>query len=341
MDKILLSFTVQIMGQNATLKKISAQLNLSISTVSRALKNHPDISENTKRKVKELAALMEYEPNSYAINLRTNKSRVLGLIVPDISNMFNDSFIAAAETDARKSGYSLMILQSANDPQQEAENLKLCKHYRVDGILISQSAGSFSTELVNKYQEAGIPILFFDRVPESGNFDTVCMADEEAATIAAHTIITYKKKNVLALFGDPELSITKKRMEAFSRILEKHKNIETDIRYCINSDEAKVHTTSALKNTRPDHIFCMSDEILIGVMKALHQTKLRIPEDISILAMSNGFIPGLFKPEISYIETSGYELGKLAMKRMLENMDNKSAARAILLPARLVEGGSL
>lgn len=330
------------MGQTATLKKISVQLNLSISTVSRALKNHPDISENTKRKVKELAALMEYEPNSYAVNLRTNKSRVLGLIVPDISNMFNESFIAAAETDARKSGYSLMILQSGNDPQQEAENMKLCKHYRVDGILISQSAESYSPELANKYQEAGIPIIFFDRVPESGNFDTVCMADEEAATIAAHTIITYKKKKILALFGNPELSISKKRRDVFLKLLEKEKGISTEVQYCFNSEDARQQTAKALQHTaRPDHIFCMSDEILIGVMKTLNHSKLRIPEDISVLAISNGFIPGLFKPEVSYIETSGYELGRLAIKRMLENMENKTAPKSIILPARLVEGGSL
>jgi LacI family transcriptional regulator len=212
----------------------------------------------------------------------------------------------------------------------------------VDGILISQSAESYSTELATKYQDAGIPIIFFDRVPESGNFDTVCMADEEAATIAAHTIITYKKKNILALFGNPELSITKKRRDAFLKILEKEKNIKTSVQYCYNSEEARNQTTRSIQlSPLPDHIFCMSDEILIGVMKTLNHTRLRIPDDISILAISNGFIPGLFKPEISYIETSGYELGRLAMKRMLENMENKSPAKSIILPARLVEGGSL
>ncbi len=330
------------MGQTATLKKISAQLNLSISTVSRALKNHPDISENTKRKVKELAALMEYEPNSYAVNLRTNKSKVLGLIVPNISNMFNDSFISAVEKEARKSGYSLMILQSGDSPVQEAENLKLCKHYRVDGVLISLAAESYSTELFSKYQETGIPVIFFDRVPEAGSFDTVCMADEEAATIAAHTILKYKKKKILALFGNPDLSITKKRKDAFLKIVEKEKGVRTTIQYCINSEEAKQCTAAATaKNPHPDHIFCMSDEILIGVMNALKHTCLKIPDDISVLAISNGFIPSLYNPEISYIETSGYELGKLAMKRMLENMESKSAPRSIMLPSRFVEGNSL
>lgn len=331
------------MGQTATLKKISTQLNLSISTISRALKNHPDISENTKRKVKELAALMEYEPNTYAINLRTNKSNVFGLIVPAISNMFSDSFISAVEEDARKSGYTLMILQSGDDPLQEAENLKLCKHSRVDGIFISVAAHSYSGDIFFKYQQAGMPMIFFDRVPESDAFDTVCMADEEAAVIAAYTIIKYKKKKILALFGNPDLSITKKRKEPFSRLLEKEKNsLKTDIQFCYNSEEARQMVTAAIsKSPRPDHIFCMSDEILIGAMKALNRSGLKIPDDISVLAISNGFIPGLFNPEITYIETSGYELGKLAIKRMLENMEGKTPPRSIILSSRLVEGGSM
>jgi LacI family transcriptional regulator len=307
------------------------------------LKNHPDISENTKRKVRELAALMEYEPNAYAVNLRTNKSYVFGVVVPVISNLFNESFIASVEEDARKSGYSLMILQSGNDSMQEIENLKICKQSRVDGIFISVVANSKADELFLKYKEAGLPVLFFDKTIDVGNFDSVCMADEEAATIAANTIITYKKKNILALFGNQELSITKKRKEAFLKVLEKNKSdINVELQFCGSTEEAKQTVCNALeKKPRPDHIFCMSDELLIGTMKCLHKTKLTIPKDISVLAISNGFIPGLYNPTISYIETSGYELGKLAIKRMLENMEGPTTPRAIILPARLVEGGSM
>ena len=331
------------MAQNATLKKISAQLNLSISTVSRALSNHPDISENTKRKVRELAALMEYEPNTYAINLRTNKSKVFGVVVPTISNLFYDSFIAAVEEDARKNGYSLMILQSGDDPLQEIENLKICKHSRVDGIFISVSSDSHAGELFLKFKEAGLPVILFDKIPELDFFDSVCMADEEAAIIAAHTIIKHKKKNVLALFGNPNLSITKKRKDAFLKIVEKEKKeMATTIQFCSNSEEAKQAVAIAIKKTpRPDHIFCMSDEILIGAMKCLNKSGLAIPKDISVLAISNGIIPGLFNPEVTYIETSAYELGKLAIKRMLENMQGATAVKSIILPSRLIEGGSL
>lgn len=331
------------MGAPATLKKISIQLNLSISTVSRALKNHPDISESTKRKVRELAALMEYEPNAYAVNLRTNKSNVFGIIVPAISNMFYDSFIDAVETDARKKGYSLIILQSGDDPLQEAENLKLCKLNRVDGIFISLVPESNAWPMFDKFRDNNIPVVFFDKVPENGSFDSICMADDEAATMAANTILKYKKKKVLAVFGNPDMSITKKRKNSFLKVFEKEKagNIPATI-FCSGTQEAKQAVTPLLKNkNRPDLIFCMSDEILIGVMKSIHHAHLSVPGDVAVLSISNGFIPGLFDPEITYIETSGYELGKLAIKRMLEKMEGQKNTRSIILPSRLVEGGSM
>jgi LacI family transcriptional regulator len=331
------------MGNPATLKKISTQLNLSISTISRALKNHPDISENTKRKVKELALLMEYEPNAYAVNLRTNKSRVWGVIVPVISNFFYDSVIAAMEEVARKNAYTIMILQSGDDPLQETENLKLCKLNRVDGVLISLIPDSQSEKSYTRLQENGIPVIFFDNVPENDQFDTICMADDLAATIAANTIIKYNKKKILALFGNTDQSITRKRKETFLRTLEKETDKPQVEIYHINSSEEAQKLIKGLikKTTQHDLLFCMSDELLIGAMKAINDSDIRVPKDISILAISNGFIPGLFKPKITYIETSGYDLGKLAIKRMLELMDERSAPRSIILPARFVQGASL
>lgn len=330
------------MGQSPTLKKISEQLNLSISTVSRALKDHPDISEATRKKVKELAALMDYEPNALAVNLRTNKSRVIGLIVPSIVNTFNESFIAAAENEARKAGYSLMILQSGDEPIKEYENLKLCKNYRVDGVLISVATGS-TAETFRRYMEFGVPIVFFDRVPDSNEYDTVCMADEAIASLSAKTILQYRKKKVLALFGIPELLITRKRKDAFLQTLSASESApEVELIFCRNSIDAEMAVEKSLQgNPHPDHIFCMSDEILIGTIRAIYHSGLTIPGDISVLSISNGFIPGLINPEITYIETSGAELGRLAIGRLLENLREKTAPKSIQLPSRFVQGQSL
>ncbi len=329
------------MKSRTTLKKISANLNLSVSTVSRALKNHPDISEETKRKVKELASLLEYEPNTYAINLRTNSSRLFGLIVPAVANTFYDSFIESAEQQARENGFSLMILQSGDDPVTEAESLRLCRANRVAGVMISISPGS-RTDGFKKLEEAGIPVIFFDKVPDTETCNKVCLADEEAAIIAANTIIKYQKKKVLGIFGNQELSITQKRLPAFIAQFEKESPGTTlSIRHCNTSAEAMNVTLEFCKLKNVDTIFAMSDEILVGMMKALHRLDLHIPDEISVLAISNGFLPDLFKPTITYVETSGYELGKLVIKRLMDYLGGQTFSRSILLPSKLVEGGSM
>lgn len=330
------------MTSRSTLKNISEKLNISISTVSRALKNHPDISESTKRKVKELAELMEYEPNTYAVNLRTNVSKVFGLIVPAISNLFYGSFISAVEEDARRAGYSLMILQSGDDSVTEIENLRLCKQNRVAGIFICVATHAAHSETYLRYIETGLPLVFFDNVPDIDSCDKVCPADEEAATIAATTIIQYNKKKVLAIFGNPELSITRKRMSAFVSTFEKAApKILPVIKHADSSVHAKQIVKEYFISKKADHIFCMSDEILIGVMKATFELDLKIPGDVSVLAISNGFIPGLFNPSITYVETSGYKLGKLAMKRMSDQLSGQTFSRIIIQPSMLVEGSSM
>ena len=123
--------------QQSTLKKLSEVLGISISTVSRALKDHPDISESTKTKVKELAEVLDYEPNNYAVQLRTQQSNVLGIMVPSVDNFFYDSFIAAVEEDARLHGYSVMIMQSRDKAQLEASNLHLFRKNRVMGLFVT------------------------------------------------------------------------------------------------------------------------------------------------------------------------------------------------------------
>ncbi|MEP7376225.1 MAG: LacI family DNA-binding transcriptional regulator [Chitinophagaceae bacterium] len=329
------------MKSRTTLKKISANLNLSVSTVSRALKDHPDISEETKLKVKELASLLEYEPNTYAINLRTNSSRIFGLVVPAIANTFYDSFISAAEQEARENGFSLMILQSGDDPVLEAENLRLCRANRVAGVMISVAPGS-QGEAFKKLEEAAIPVIFFDKVPDSDTYNKVCLADAEAATIAASVIIKYRKKKVLGVFGNPELSITQKRLAAFTRQFEKESpETKLVIRHCFNSNEAQNVASEFCSSNSVDNIFAMSDEILVGVMKALYKLNVSIPSDISVLAISNGFLPGIYKPLITYVETSGFELGKLVMKRMMDYLGGQTFSRSLILPTRLVEGKSL
>lgn len=326
-----------------TLKKISQVLDLSISTVSRALKNHPDISERTKQKVLELANTLEYEPNAYAINLRTNNSKIFGLIVPDVSYFFYDTFIAAVEEECRKNGYSLIILQSCDDAETEANNVKICRQNRVTGVFACITPNTIDMKPFLKLDELDIPLIFFDKVPKYEACNKICIPDAVAAAIAADAIIKKNKKKVFALFGNKNLLITQKRLHAFEeKFQQQHIKTKLTTDTALSFAEAYKKTLDALSlKTKPDTIFCMSDEILTGCMKAIQQLKLKIPEDVAIIALSNGIIPKLYFPEITYVETSGYKLGKLAFTRMMACLGGSTFVQELYIESVLVEGGSL
>ena len=328
--------------ENITLKRISEVLNLSISTVSRALKNHPDISVATKKRVNELAQSLDYEPNINAINLRAKKNRVLALIVPTIAGFFYSSFISAVEEECRANDYTLIILQSGNDPETEKNNLSVCRQNRISGLFVCLSTNTENMAAFDKFNDADTPLIFFDKVPEGDAYNKVCVADEEAARIAAALLIEKKKVNILALFGNKNLSITKIRLKSFTDTIAHQKNIITNFEHCSNFTEAKNITIQYFsKKTFPDAVFCMSDEILIGVMKSLHDLKISIPEKTAVIALSDGFWPQLYSPEITYIETSGYKLGKLAFIRMMNCMEGKTKPVEMFINSPVIKGGSL
>jgi LacI family transcriptional regulator len=328
---------------NTTLKLLAQQLQLSISTVSRALKNHPDISATTKEKVHALANSMDYEPNAYAIQLRTQSSKIFGVIVPAISNLFYDSFISAVEEESRKNGYALMILQSSNKSENELDNLKIFRQNRVSGVFACLSTNAENLEVYQKMMEKDIPVVFFDIVPKDNKFTKVRMADERCATMAAESIIKRNAKRVLAIFGDQGLSISQKRKQAFQQFMESYAP-KTHCTY-VHAESSDAATDSFKKNfskaQKFDTVFAMTDEILIGVMKAAQEMNVKIPDQVGVIAISNGFIPKLYHPIISYVETSGYELGKLAFVQMMANIKGGKTLTELTVDAKFVKGESM
>jgi LacI family transcriptional regulator len=328
--------------ENVTLKRIAEVLGLSISTVSRALKNHPDISAATKKRVNEIAEFLDYEPNINAINLRAKNNRVLGLIVPTISGFFYDSFIAAVEEEGRLNDYRLMILQSGNDPKIESSNLSICRQNRVSGLFVCLSTNTDSMAAFEKFKEANIPLIFFDKVPDGENYNKVCIADMEAAKMAALLLLEKKKKKILSLFGNRLLSITRHRLEAYKNIILHEQDVVIDVEHCSSTREARNITKQYFsKKEKPDAVFCMSDEILIGVMKTLNEMKINIPAETGVITLSDGFLPTIYTPDITYIETSGFKLGKLAFTRMMNCMDETTKPVELFIDTPLVMGGSV
>lgn len=329
--------------QQSTLKKLSEVLGISISTVSRALKDHPDISASTKAKVKELAKAMEYEPNAYAVQLRTRQSNVLGIIIPSIRNYFYDSFIAAVEEQARIHGYSVLIMQSGDKAEIEASNLQIMRKHMAMGVFVAVTVETEDMSFFQRMEEFEVPIVFIDRVPTVDRFTKVSMDDEEAARIAAEAIIEKNKKHVLALYGHPHLSITQIRKKIFDEEFDRRaSHIKITNAYPENPEVSKETALKALQQKqKPDVIFCMGDMILMGVMKAIHELNMKVPEEVSVISISNGWIPSLYNPQITYVETSGYKLGKLAFAQMQKRLKNEIVAENVCVPSSLVNGGSL
>lgn len=323
------------MKPTTTLKQLSEILQLSVSTVSRALKNHPDISAATRQKVQELSAMLEYEPNSHAVSLRNQNTRLFGVILPSISTFFYHSFIARLEQQARQHGYALLILQSGDSPAQEMENLRLCRANRVNGLFVSISPDTQDFEAFRKFEAMGTPVIFVDKVPEVGTFNRVCIADEAAAALAANTLIAQGAQHILAFFGHANMSISRKRKDAFLQTCGKQARVE--VRVAHNPDEARLAMDQAWKKKqKPDAVFCMSDEILSGVMKSIQQQNIQLYQDLNLLAISDGFIPKLYSPEISYVETSGAQLAELAFNRMMSCLAGSTFIQELSLQATLV-----
>lgn len=332
-----------IMKPQVTLKRIAETLNLSISSVSRALKDHPDISEATRIKVKELAGMLEYEPNAYAINLRTNNSKEFGVVVPSISSHFYHSFIGSLEQEARRYGYSLMILQSGDDPIIEQEAIRRCRSARVAGIFVSVTIKTADIAEMKKADSQRIPVIFFDKVPDFEACNKVCVADKQATQLALAELIKKQKKNILALFDDEQLSITQARLQAFTEYMQQHGQ---EVRYRIVHVKTPREAANAVQHAMklkkvPDAVFAMSDDILSGVMRTVQQMSLRFPQDIGIIAISDGYLPSLYYPEITYAETSGFKLGKLAFSRMMACLSGNPFVQHIIADSVLVPGNSL
>ena len=302
-----------------TIKDIAKTLKINPSTVSRALRDHPDVSEQLRATIKQLADELGYRPNHMAVHLRSGKSLTIGLIIPEISMYFFPSIIKAVEEEAHARGYNLLVLHSNDSIDREIENAIICARMGVDGILVSLSRESSDLEHFHEHSLAGMPIVYFDKVLTGTTTHKVVVPGHEAAVMAMRKLLDLspRQKNIYGIFGDPRLSITRDRMEGFTEALqEKGLEVKTgNILHALDPEEAARHFETIYRiKSRPDGLFVMSDEILSGILQAASKLKASIPRDIAIVSISDGYLPNLIPYGIPYVQTSGYLLGKTASK---------------------------
>jgi len=321
-------------GRQVTIKDIARQLGISPSTVSRALKDHPDISNETKKAVTELAQKLKYQPNVLALSLQSAKSNTIGVIIPEIVHFFFSSVISGIEDVAQKEGFTVMICQSNESYEREVSNAQALFAHRVDGVLVSISKETTNYDHLNFFLENEIPLGFFDRKGRDIEADAVLINDFQSAYIATSHLIETGHRRIAHLTGPLTLTICSERLRVYCKALEDHE-IEVDKELIVNADNMEmgaVQIKDLLSHpVPPDAIFAVNDNTAVGAMRAIIEAGLRVPEDIAVVGFSDGRIARLTTPTLTSVDQKGFEMGKEAAKLLIERIQHSQ----IEIPPRL------
>ncbi len=341
----MFDFVFMIQGR-VTIKDIARELSISPSTVSRALKDHPDISQETKRKVKELAGKLNYIPDPIALSLKSRKSKIIGVIVPEIVHYFFSSVISGIEDIAYSSGYNVMFCQSAETYEREIQNVETLLSSRVEGILASVSKYTINFDHFRKVIESGIPLVFYDRVCIELETDRVVVDDYQGAFNATEHLINEGCRNIFLLSTTDYLEIGKERKKGFIDAMCKNgqKIREEQILKCDTIADARdiIPELFSLANP-PDGIFAVNDLTAAETMIIAKEHGIKIPEDLAIVGFTNGQIAQLTDPRLSSVEQFGFNIGREAVKMLikrLETVPNDYPVETKVIETKLIVKGS-
>lgn len=330
-----------------TLKQIAETLGISITTVSKALKNYADVSPKTKKAVLDLANQLHYTPNSFAVNLRTKESKTIGLIIPEVVHHFFSNVINGIIAEAEKLGYLVIILQSNESLELEKKQVDLLINKRVDGILMSLSNESNNDEHIQEIIRRGIPFVQFDKISKLIPSSKVIIDDQKAASEAVQHLIDKGCKKIAHIRGplNPQNAID--RFLGYKKTLEKN-NIPFDsslVYTCNNvTYEEGLGFAKQISDEHPDvdGIFAITDLVAVGVLTYFNQQKINIPEQVAVIGFSNWFMSQVITPKLSSVDQPSYEMGVAAFDLLLEEMichkdGTKFKVRTIELKTQVIE----
>ncbi|QEK52110.1 LacI family transcriptional regulator [Pedobacter aquae] len=328
------------------LKQLAKELNLSVSTVSRALSNSHEISQETKEKVKYLAEKLNYQPNPHAMSLRSQKTKTIAVIIPELSNNFFALAIDGIESIMQTAGYQLLIYLSHEDQQKEVSIVNKLEG-RVDGVLICMATETHDISHLRGLKEKKIPIVFFDRVSNKLNTVKVITNDIESAYKATEHLIARGAQRIAYISLSLNISVDQKRMQGCLKALEDHQYTGDKKRVlsCTINDEENYQLIKKMLSspTRPDAIFTCVERLAITTYTVCRDLRLSIPVDVKVVTFSNMPAAALLSPPLTTISQPAYEIGKAAAQAILDAL-NKNIVELddekIILPSILIERAS-
>ena len=315
------------MKRQVTIKDIAEKLSISPSTVSRSLKDHPDISVKTRNAVKELAKLLGYKPNLIALNLKNSRTNTIGLLVPEIEHHFFSTIINGIEEVAYQNNYNVLIVQSNESYLREVLNTQTLLGNRVDGMLASFSKETKDFSHFQQLIDNEIPLVFYDRAVDNLHADVVVVDDYSGAYNAVKHLITRGCKRIAFYSAPQHLILGKDRYNGYVDALEAN-NIKFDknLVYSCDTFESAIKISQSIlkKVDRPDGIFAVNDLTAVGIMKVARKLGINIPDELKIVGFENSKSGSICDPELTTVDQFGYNLGKKAMTILLDRIKKDS-----------------
>lgn len=336
--------------EQVTLKQIAEYLGISIATVSKALKDYPDVSQKTKALVKAEAERLNYQPNSFAVNLRTKESKTIGLIIPEVVHFFFGNIVRAIITQAEKKGYLVIILQSDDNPELEKKQIDLLISKRVDGIMISLANNTVDISHLQKVMRLGIPLVMFDKISKLVPCSKIIIDDRKAAYEATKHLIDQGCTKIAHFRGPllPQNSID--RFLGYKKALEDH-GLEYNSKHVFLCDpiiyeKGREHAAALLDQGMDiDGIFANTDMVAIGALSVFNERGIKVPEQLKIIGFSNWFISSAMTPTLSTVDQDGVKMGKKVFKRLFKELQAKKNGQllppeTIAMPTKVIGRGS-
>lgn len=328
--------------QQVTVKDLARKLRISVSTVSRALRNLPDVNPETKQAVQELARQLNYEPNYIAQSLINRKSRIIGVIVPVISAPVFGRILTGMHDAAHQHGYQLMLCQSNESSESEMDLVRQLISFKADGLLVSVSSQTQNAAAFEVLKHKDIPVVFFDRVPPGEDICKVVVDEYHSAFMAVEHLIRSGCRSVAHIAGPPNLSISLDRLNGYLAALDKH-GMKVPEKYVVHCEHFEENAPAVIRKwfaraPYPDGIFAINDASAVAAIRYIKTKGLDIPGKVAVIGFNNDPISEIVEPSLTTVMQPGYEMGCIAVQMLISRIENRNLSpETIMLRSRLIK----
>ncbi|HMG66973.1 MAG TPA: LacI family DNA-binding transcriptional regulator [Chitinophagaceae bacterium] len=329
--------------REVTIYDLANKLNISIATVSRALKNDPVVSKKTKKKIFELAEKMGYRSNHFARNLRKQQTNTIGIIIHELNSNFITSVLAGVEKVTAEAGYDLIIAHSSESYAKEAANAKNLFHKRVDGLIASLSFDTTDMEHFRPFVDKGVPVIFFDRVEQHKDNTVVIIDNYKCGYQATQHLVEQGCRKIVHVTSSLKRNVYLERYKGYRDALFDHGLSFEEGQLIINdlTEKAGIESATQILNmeTLPDGIFITNDFVAAVCMRTLKENNIVIPDDIAIVGFNNDAIGKLIEPALTTINYPGKDMGEIVARNLvnhLQGISNIQKTNTIIVSSDLI-----